>query len=144
MAFSTVAKLGAGTVLSFEDPDGSSGVYIDLPNALLLGNVGEQGEFVETTPISQTVREYIAGLETPPNKTITFNDIPGNTDYENFMDAVRARETINMKVTYTNGRIADFTLVMAGSLMLEPQGNQQLRMQVFAQQSGATTWSGGA
>lgn len=141
MAFATVAKLGAGSVLSYEDPDGSSGVFIPLPNALEIGEVGEQGEFVETTPISQLVREYIAGLETPPDKTIVFNDIPGLEAYEDFMDLVRARETLNMRVSYSNGRIADFVIVFAGSLMQQPEGGSQLKMSCFGKQSGATVWS---
>lgn len=143
MAFSTVAKLGAGTQLFFENP-AQPGIWLLLDNALSIGQVGEQGEFVETTPISKTVREYIRGLKTPPQKQLTFNDVPADANYQTFLsvwDDEQNVDAINMRVDYSNGRRAEFVLVASGRVVDEAQGSAQLQMIVFAQQSGATTWS---
>lgn len=139
MAGATVATLGAGTVLSYEDPL-NPGTYVDLPMALEIGDVGEQGEFVETTPIAEVVREYIAGLETPPDKTIVFNDLPGNAAYVAFLAEVDARNTISMRVTYSNNHQGTFDVVLAGRISPSPEGNSQLKMNVFGKQSGAVVW----
>lgn len=135
----TTATLGAGSVLSYEDP-ANPGTYVDLPNALEIGEVGEQGEFVETTPISQTVREYIAGLETPPDKTIVFNDITGNAAYVAFLAEVDARNEISMRVVYSSDHQATFNVALAGRIMQSPEGSTQNKMSVFGKQSGAAAW----
>lgn len=142
MSFSNVAKLGAGSVISFEDP-ANPGVYLNLEHALSIGQVGEQGEFVEVTPISKTVREYIRGLETPPQKQLTFNDVPADANYQALLaqwdDKVNV-DKIKFRVVFTNGRQADFDLIPSGRVMEEAQGSSQLQMILFSQQSGATAW----
>lgn len=141
--FATVAKLGAGSKLYFENPS-APGAYLLLDNALLFGQTGEQGEFVETTPISKKVREYIRGLKTPPTKQITFNDVPGDANYQAYLAAVRDEDNvaaIKHRIDYENGRRAEFNMVANGHLMDEATGDAQLKMLVFGQQTGATVWS---
>lgn len=143
MAFSNVAKLGAGTQLYFENP-AQPGIWLLLDNVLSIGQVGEQGEFVETTPISKTVREYIRGLKTPPQKQMTFNDVPADANFQEFLsvwDDEQNVDTINMRVDYSNGRRAEFVLVPSGWVEDDAQGSTQLQIIAFAQQSGATSWS---
>lgn len=141
MTLATTAKLGAGSKLSYTT-GGATPVFIPLETALNIGQVGEQGEFVETTPISKTVREYIKGMKTPPQKQITFNHVPGDADYAAFLALVDepATDSIAMQVDYTSGDKASFVLVPSGRVMEEPEGNTQLKMIVFFQQTGATTW----
>ena len=142
MAFAVKAKLGSGSKL-FYMTSGGTPVKKYLAHALNIGQVGEQGEFVETTPISATVREYIKGMKTPPQKQITFNHVPGDADYSAFLALVDAAATdsLSMGVEYTSGDKAEFILVPSGRVMEEPEGNTQLKMIVFFQQSGSTTWS---
>ena len=140
MAGSTLATLGAGSKLYYE-PTASPGTWVLLANALNIGEVGEQGEFIETTPINAEVREYTRGLKTPPNKTITFNDTPGDADYVAFLAEVDADALLQFKVEYKNNHQGIFTLILSGRLMQEAEGGSQLKMNVFGQQSGATAWS---
>ena len=62
MTNQSIAIIGAGTRLSFENP-ASPGNFIELQEALTIGSIGEQGEFIETTPISSTTRTYVPGLK---------------------------------------------------------------------------------
>ena len=140
MAASTVARIGAGSTLSFEDPD-TANTYLPLEEALTIGAIGEQGEFVETTPIAATTRTYIPGLKTPPDKEITGNDIPGDANQEKFLALAKAMATINMKVELANGRIATFTLVMSGWQINEPAGDGALVWTAYGKQSGDVTWT---
>lgn len=141
--FSTVAVIGAGSTLYFEPPN-APGTWLELDNALNLGQTGEQGEFVEVTPISKKVREYIRGMKTPPDKQITFNDIPGKANYAAYLGFLRDEENVpNIKhrIDYANGRRAEFVLVSNGMMVDEAEGGAQLKMLVFGKQSGATDWS---
>ena len=140
MAGSQVPTLGAGSKLYYE-PTSAPGTWVLLANALNIGEVGEQGEFIETTPICDEVREYTRGLKTPPNKTITLNDVPGNANYVAFLAEVDADATLQFKVDYKNNHQAIFSLVLSGRIMQEAEGGAQLKMNVFGQQSGATAWS---
>jgi hypothetical protein len=140
MAGSQVPTLGAGTKMYYE-PSASPGTWVHLPNALNIGEVGEQGEFLETTPISEEVREYIAGLKTPPNKDLTFNDTPGDAAYAAYLVEVRADRTLKYKVDYKNNHRAIFSVVHNGSKMEEASGSSQLKMHCFGQQTGGTDWT---
>ena len=139
MAASTTTAIGAGTMLAYEGD--TQGQYVDLVEATAIGSTGEQGEFVETTPISATTKTFISGVQTPPDKEITLNDVPGNADQEAFLTKARNRETVSMKVTFANGRIGTFNLVLAGYVINEPESGSALTVTVYGKQSGATVWS---
>ena len=140
MPYQSTPTLGAGAILAYEDPT-TPDTFIALSNALNIGQVGEQGEQVEVTPIISTTRQYIAGLDNPPDKQLTFNHVPGVSTYAAFLAEVDARKNINMRVTYTSGDIATFNVALLGRMMEEAEGNTQNKMMVYGKQSGKTTWS---
>ena len=140
MAASTVAMIGAGSTLSFEDP-ADTGTYVELAEALSIGAIGQQGEFVETTPISATTRTYIAGLKTPPDKEITGNDIPASTEQQQFLSLADTNAAVLMKVVLSNGRTGTFTLILSGWQINDPQGGESLQWTVYGKQSGEVVWS---
>jgi Phage tail tube protein family len=143
MPLSINATLGAGCALQYEDPV-APGIFVDLPNALNVGGqMGSQGEFVETTPISKTTREYIAGMKTPPDKQFGFNHTPGVPAYARFLQIVDNSATygnIRMRVNYTTGERATIWIALSGRVMDEAEGNAQLKHQVFGKQSGDPIW----
>ncbi|PJE80692.1 hypothetical protein CI610_00353 [invertebrate metagenome] len=136
----TIAVIGAGTVLSFEDP-ASSGTFKELTEARSIGALGEQGEFVETTPIAALTRTYIPGLKTPPDKEITGNDVPGDVTQEAFLKLAKDMGTVNMKVTFGNGRAGTFAMALSGWQMNDPQSGESLQWTVYGKQSGDVTWT---
>ena len=140
MAASNVAMIGAGSILSFEDPD-DTGTYLELTEALSIGAIGQQGEFVETTPIGATTRTYIAGLKTPPDKEITGNDIPASAQQQKFLTLADTNSVVVMKVVLSNGRTGTFTLILSGWQINDPQGGESLQWTVYGKQSGDVTWS---
>lgn len=140
MAGSTLPTLGAGSKMYYE-PTASPGTWVLLANALNIGEVGEQGEFIEYTPISEEIRQYIRGLKTPPSKTVIFNDQPGDANYVAFLAEVDADATLQYKVEYKNNHQAIFSVVHSGRMMQEAEGGAQLKMNVFGQQTGGTAWT---
>ena len=142
MSYATVAKLGAGSVFEFEDPQ-NPGVWTEVPDMLEIGEVGEQGEFVQTTPISKVVHEYIKGMQTPPNKTFRTNHILGEAGQKLFFDRWRDPTTssMNIRVSYPSNDRASFAVVPNGNVMDSPTNTAQQQMMYFAQQTGSTSWS---
>ena len=140
MAASDVAMIGAGSSLSFEDPE-NSGTFVELKDALSIGAIGQQGEFIETTPINATTRTYIPGLKTPPDKEITGNDIPADSNQQKFLQLADGNAVVVMKAALSNGRTGTFTLVLSGWQINDPQGGEALRWTVYGKQSGNVTWS---
>lgn len=140
MPTTTEAIIGAGTTLSFEDPD-NTGTFLELTEARAIGAIGQQGEFVETTPIKAKTRTYIPGLKTPPDKEITGNDIPGDAAQEKFLNLANSNATVNMKVVLSNGRTGAFVLALSGWQINEPQGGEALQWTVYGKQSGNVTWT---
>lgn len=140
MPASTVATIGAGTVVSYEDPNNAA-TYIDLCGVLSIGATGEKGEFVQIDPLCELTPEFISGRQTPEDKEITFKDVPGDSEQEAFIDLAKARETVNMRVTFSNGRVADFVVVLNGVQIPDVSVDEALTIVVSGKQSGATTWS---
>lgn len=136
MAYSTVPKLAAGTVLSFEDT-----TYKDLVNLIGMPAIGNKGEFIETTPISSADATYIAGRRKGEEVELKFNDVPGDADQETFLALAVAKTNTTMRVITTSGRQGDFELALNGWKLDEPDGDAQLTLTVFAQKSDSTVWT---
>lgn len=143
MAAPTVATIGAGSTVSFEDPD-TPDTFLPLAEVRTIGAIGEQGEFVETTPIAATTRTYIPGLKTPPDKEITGNDVPGDVNQEKFLALAKTMATVNMKVELSNGRMATFVLALSGWQINDVQGGEAVQWTVYGKQSGDVTWTVGS
>lgn len=140
--FATVAKLGAGSRLFYENPN-NPGVFLPLDNALTVGQTGTQGEFTQVTPLSSKVHKYIRAMKTPPQKQVTFNDHV-SPNYEEFLALVDDEanvDQIRMRIDYENGRRGEFDIVPNGRVMDEATSDAQLKMIVFSQQTGDVTWS---
>ncbi len=111
----TQAKIIAGTILEFEDPD-APGIFIEIPEVTTIGVLGEEGSFVESTPIdiSDNTRKYIPGLQDVAENTLTFN-WRGNDAAQNTLATwAKALRTTSMRVTMSNGVIITATVGLSG------------------------------
>lgn len=143
MAFSTVVKIGAGSKLYFENPY-APGTFLLLDNAISFGATGEKGEFIDVTPISKTTKQFTRGLKTPPDREFEFFDIPGDANYQIYLQAVKDEDNvaqIKHRIDFKNGRRAEMNVVMNGYMLDSPEGGNALKMKVSGQQSGDTVWS---
>jgi hypothetical protein len=142
MSFSAKAKIGAGSKLYFENP-AVPGVFLLLSNCLSFGATGEEGEFVESTPISEITKTYMRGMSTPPKKEFNFLDVPENENYQLYLALVNDKsvDSIAHRIDYSNGRRCTFSVVMNGNTLESAEGNTPLKMKVMGQQTGETVWS---
>mgnify|MGYP000176132190 FL=1 len=136
----TVATIGAGTVVEYSTIAAPT-VFLSIPDVLSFGAVGEQGEFIETTPLDATTRKYISGLKTPDDKQINMNYLPGDAGQQAFIVAARVSDSVNMKITYPGGTTAEFLLITNGFKLESVENNKQQIGVVYGKQSGAVAWT---
>jgi len=140
MAFSTKATTGEGSKVAYETTPGG-GTYADLNFARDLPELGEQGTFIDMTPIKTINQVFEAGgTETQEIELVLF-DVPGDTDHEAYITKAKARETVSHQFTYTTGRIGTVELVLNGSRVNPPARGEGVTITVYAQQRGAVVWS---
>lgn len=111
----TQAKIIAGTILEFEDPD-SPGVWLEIPEVATIGTLGEQGSFVEATTVDvgDNTRKYVPGLQDVAENTLTFNWIGNNPNQNTLSTWAKALRSVNMRVTMSNGVVITATVGLSG------------------------------
>lgn len=146
MATATKARLGIGTKVEIDPAGGST--FQEVIEPIDLGDIGETGDFVDVTNLDSpdATREFIAGLKTPPDKTLTFRDVPEDTGQIALKAAAVARSTIAMRITLppktpAAPTVATFQLVLAGYVVSSPAADGALNIVVSGKQSGAVTWT---
>lgn len=138
----TIAKLAAGTLFEVEDTPGA-GTYTEAVEPIGIGATGSNGEFVDVTPISATVREYIGGMRTPPARELQFNWDPSDAGQDILRAAADAGNTVKCRVTFPTAtpEVATFDMALSGWVVDPPEADQPLRMTVSGQQAGIATWA---
>ena len=111
----TQARILAGTFLEIEDPD-NVGVWVEIPEVTNIGALGEQGSFVESTPIDvgDNTRKYVTGLQDVAENTITFNWRGADVNQNSLAQWAKASRTVNMRVTVANGAVISATVGLSG------------------------------
>lgn len=140
MPYTTTVQIGAGSSLFYESTV-TPGTYIALPEALSVGETGEEGDFIQSTAMAETTHEFVQGLKTPPQKTIVMRHKPGDAAYRTFWDHWEATDRINMRIIFRTGDQADFVMIPNGTKMSDPNATEVLKLSFFGQQSGDTVWS---
>ena len=135
----TVEKIGAGSVVEFSFDDGTT--FKKIPGVESIPQVGTEGSFQQVTSIDETVHRFASSMKTPPEWDFPFKDIADDADQQLLIDAADAGDTVKVKVTYANGRVADFNLVLSGHYAAEAEIEGVLMHAVKGQISGDPVWS---
>ena len=141
-AVTTVADIetkGAGSVVEMSFDDGAT--YLEIRGIASIPRVGDEGSFIEVQDISEVVRRYIPGIKTPPEWELAFRDIASNADHQTLIDAADGNGSIvKVRVTYANGRRANFDLALNGHYGEEVEFEGVLMHAVKGQVSGNIAW----
>lgn len=140
MPASDKETLGAKSKFSVALDPASPTTFTHIPTVLGFGEVGSEGELVQTTPIHLDQHTYIAGMQDGSEQAVVMNDIPGNADHESFCTKAREKATVPVRIEYTNGRTAQYDLVLTGFAMEEATHSDQLKCGVKGKISGEITW----
>lgn len=134
-----VATLAAGTVLAFDV--GSSGVFVPLPGAITIGEVGEVSEAKEKQVLSDTIKKYGAGLADAGEATIGGQWYGLDAIQQSFQDACIARQAMDIQITFPNGVTAVYPFQPRGFTVDEPTGAEWLMFKAVGNKNDYTTWT---
>jgi hypothetical protein len=141
MAFATTAKVGAKTKLEYEDFTTPATWHL-LATVKDLPDVGDNVEPLNATPLHSVDHVYIDGDKNEPDDMeITMQDIPGNTEHEAFITRAKGFLTATLKITYNNGRVAEFDVQLLGYKVNPPTRGDVITISVTAKRTGGITWS---
>lgn len=118
---SQYAMLPAGTKVSWGTDVAEDSALKPLPNCTAVGKQGAVGGFVDCTTLLDIQDQAIADLPKGPEKEFGFIDNPGDADFQAFLDAATARQTVKIKIEMPNGRISTSLISLAGWEMAEIQ-----------------------
>ncbi len=118
---SQYAMLPAGTKVSWGTDVAGDSALKPLPNCTAVGKQGAVSGFVDCTTLLDTQDQAIADLPKGPEKEFGFIDSPGDADFQAFLDAATARQTVKIKIEMPNGRISTSLISLAGWEMAEIQ-----------------------
>ena len=118
---SQYAMLPAGTKVSWGADTAEDAALKPLPNCTAVGKQGAVGGFVDCTTLLDTQDQAIADLPKGPEKEFGFIDNPGDADFQAFLDAATARQTVKIKIEMPNGRISTSLISLSGWEMAEIQ-----------------------
>ena len=89
---------------------------MEIPEIVSLGQLGEQGSFVETTPIDvgDATRKYIPGLQDVAENTLTFNWRGDDVNQNTLAGWAESLLSVQMRVTFSNSVIFTATVGLSG------------------------------
>ena len=134
------ATLGAGSKLEISDMQATP-AFTQIKGVIGIGETGEEGGFVDATAMEETTKEFIADIAEGPDKTVQVILNQADPGQQMLRDAARARQTVDFKLTLSDGTVGEFKIVLAGWKVAEPEGSGTLKAIATGKQSGATTWT---
>jgi len=112
-----MSKITQGTQIYFIDPTGNTLVTVDCATTFNPG--GSPADQIETTCLEATEREYVAGLRTPGQASMSVNADPTNTSHVRMHELSEAnpQPVLSWAVGWSDGTAAP-TVDTAGDFIL--------------------------
>jgi predicted secreted protein len=111
----TDAAIGYGTTFEIEAPAGS-GTYVTIAEITDLTPPDEKADVIDATNMQSPggYKEKILGLTDPGQLSVTMNLVPGSLSEITLLAAKASRLARNSKITYPNGSIWSFAILITG------------------------------
>ena len=134
-----MAIIGAGT--KFKYKIGAAAEFTLLPGVRSIGDTGQERPLVDSTPLDQTSKEYIAGMKDGDEKDIMFNYEVADAAQKAFRDEAKAGNTVKIQIEYPNTTTAEFDFVLLSFRVMNPESEATLQCAVKGKVSGDVTWT---
>ena len=136
MPLSDVPIIGDGTTLAYEDQS-TPDTYIECPWMVDMGDVGDESSTADATPLRSADEVKIPGAPVSEDREYKFIDVPGDVAHEDFIDLAEAETTVNMRATFSNGRVFTYPAVLSKPKWSTPQRGERIEVMVPYSKSGA-------
>ena len=112
------ATLIAGMLVGYStaatDPDSNSGTWSPWNGLTDIGDIGNNGSFIEQTTLADTTKRYIAGMKDTSEIEMTFYKYAGDTNQTALKTAAENGSNIWVKIQWKNGDTAKFQAAISG------------------------------
>lgn len=138
------ATLGAGTK-SYWRPLGST-EWKKCPGLISIGDVGNEAPTLEQTTLEDKAKRYMAGIFDGPDKELKGRRYPGNTYQNDFANAARASELVEMRHEWPTTPIisAEYEVALLGYRLVETSNTETVNFVVKGKQNGLVNWNDNA
>ena len=139
MAGNVAAVLGAGSTFGFDTA--GTGTFLLAEGIQSLGAIGDEAESKDKTTISDTRKVYGAGMVDSPDMEISLIYLTDDANQVAFVDACKAREEMDIEVTWPNGTSGTFKFQPFGFSIDETTPDGWIMASVTGKQNTDVAWT---
>lgn len=141
------ASIIAGLLVAYstasDDPDTSSpaGTWTGWNGITEIGDIGNQGSFIEQTTLADTSKRYMAGMKDTSEMEVTYFKYAGDAGQAGIKTAAEAGSVIWVKVQWPNGDTAKFQAALSGYAIVGGGNEDGVKAKVTMRISGDVTFT---
>lgn len=132
------AELIAGMLVAYK----GSGDQTERPwNGLTeIGDIGNQGSFVEQTSLADRTKRYMAGMKDTNEIEMTYFKYAGDADQANLKTLAEAGANIHVHIQWYNGDEAEFDAALSGYAIVGGGNEDGVKAKVTMRINGDVTF----
>ena len=142
------ATLIAGMLVGYStastDPDSSSGTWSPWNGLTDIGDIGNNGSFIEQTTLADTTKRYIAGMKDTSEIEMTFYKYAGDTNQTALKTAAENGSNIWVKIQWKNGDTAKFQAAISGYALVGGGNEDGVKAKITMRINGDVTFTDAA
>lgn len=139
------ATLIAGMLVGYStastDPDSSSGTWSPWNGLTDIGDIGNNGSFIEQTTLADTTKRYIAGMKDTSEIEMTFYKYAGDTNQTALKTAAENGSNIWVKIQWKNGDTAKFQAAISGYALVGGGNEDGVKAKITMRINGDVTFT---
>lgn len=139
------ATLIAGMLVGYStattDPDSNSGTWSPWNGLTDIGDIGNNGSFIEQTTLADTTKRYIAGMKDTSEIEMTFYKYAGDTNQTALKTAAENGSNIWVKIQWKNGDVAKFQAAISGYALVGGGNEDGVKAKITMRINGDVTFT---
>ena len=139
------ATLIAGMLVGYStvatDPDSNSGTWSPWNGLTDIGDIGNNGSFIEQTTLADTTKRYIAGMKDTSEIEMTFYKYAGDTNQTALKTAAENGSNIWVKIQWKNGDTAKFQAAISGYALVGGGNEDGVKAKITMRINGDVTFT---
>ena len=136
-----IAGMFVGYSTASTDPDSSSGTWSPWNGLTDIGDIGNNGSFIEQTTLADTTKRYIAGMKDTSEIEMTFYKYAGDTNQTALKTAAENGSNIWVKIQWKNGDTAKFQAAISGYALVGGGNEDGVKAKITMRINGDVTFT---
>jgi hypothetical protein len=136
-----IAGMLVGYSTSSADPDSNSGTWSPWNGLTDIGDIGNNGSFIEQTTLADTTKRYIAGMKDTSEIEMTFYKYAGDTNQTALKTAAENGSNIWVKIQWKNGDAAKFQAAISGYALVGGGNEDGVKAKITMRINGDVTFT---